>query len=249
MQIGGKFRAIALAGLALSMCGTASAGALAFNLSASTDIWLAGQPDGTTATGFFGADTAPADSPYLVSVSSGQVLIFTAAGLTSVDTSCFAGPDGGCYPDETPFGTAAANGIGSYQGPADALIGVFLDNSTPSGTGGPTSLDFTDPSVISQASFAPLLNQIFFIGDGFTGTGSGTQQQFTVPTGATRLFLAVADSFGSSDGNPGSLDVTVDTTAPEPASFALVGLAGLALAAFAISSQRSAISQTGPADR
>ena len=91
--------------------------------------------------------------------------------------------------------------------------------------------------VVGATGFSPLLNQIFFIGDGLTGDGSGSVQSFLAPVGATRLFLAVADSIGSSDGNSGSLSVTYNATpggaVQEPASWALMiagfGLAGASL--------------------
>ena len=199
-----------------------TAQAATYNVSSVTDIWLAGQPDGTIATGYFGSDTAPANSPVLVSVTAGNTLTFSASGSTSVDTSCFAGPDGGCYADESGFGVGPANGIGTYQGPSNALLGVFLDNTTPSGTGGPASLDYTQAENISQLFNTPGLNQIFFIGDGLTGTGSGSVQEFMAPDGATRLFLAVADSYGSSFGNLGELTVEV-AAVPLPGAALLLG--------------------------
>ena len=204
---------------------------------------MAGQPDGSSLAGLFfpPADTAPANSPVLLSAVGGTTFTFSATGSTTVDGSNFGGPDGAAaYPDESSFGVGPANGIGTYQGPADALIGVFLTDDTPSGLGGPASLDFTDPLNLGAASFTPLLNQIFFIGDGLAGDGL-TTQTFLAPTGSTRLFLAVADSLGSSTGNSGSLDVTYNETSPnptgpgvpEPASWALMiagfGLAGAAL--------------------
>lgn len=230
------------AAAAMSLLLAAPAWAGAITVAATTDIWLAGQPDGTVATGNFGSDVAPDNSPVLISTTGGTTFTFAASGSTSVDGGCFAGPDGGCYPDESSFGVGPANGIGTYQGPSDALIGVFLDASTPSGTGGPASLDFTDPSVVSLAGFTPLLNQIFFIGDGLTGPGdgSGSVQTFLAPTGATRLYLAVADSYGSSTGNLGSLDVTYDATGgvPEPAAWALM-LAGFGLTGAALRRRRT----------
>jgi hypothetical protein len=96
---------------------------------------------------------------------------------------------------------------------------------------------------LGATGFTPLLNQIFFIGDGLAGDGL-TSQTFLAPTGSTRLFLAVADSFGSSTGNLGSLAVTFDATGgpgggvPEPASWALM-IAGFGLAGGALRHRRS----------
>jgi hypothetical protein len=196
--------------------------AQATNISAQTDIWLASQPTSTSITGYWGTDTAPANSPVLVSVTAGNILTFSASGTTSVDGSCFAGADGGCYPDESGFSPAPASN--TYKGPADALIGVFLTNAVTNVANGPASLDYTQLTNISQLTYTPLLNQIFFIGDGLTGTGTGSIQQFVAPTGATSLYLAVADSYGASTGNLGSLDVAVTSSVPEPATMLLLGL-------------------------
>jgi hypothetical protein len=81
----------------------------------------------------------------------------------------------------------------------NALVGVFLGDSEPSGTPpaglrfyqtqnaqGVTRTDFT--------SLSPAIGQVFFIGDGLTGTGTGAVQAFQVPPGATRLFLGQADA-------------------------------------------------------
>jgi hypothetical protein len=175
-----------------------------------TDIWLAGQPNGASVSGEFGTDVAPTNSPVLVTVTAGSILTFTASGSTSVDGNCFAGADGGCYADESVFGAGPADGIGSYKGPATALIGVFLNADTPAGKVGPASLDYTKAPNRALPVVAPDLNQIFFIGDGLTGTGSGSLQKFSAPLGATRLYLSIADSLGSSTGNVGQLSVTID---------------------------------------
>jgi hypothetical protein len=53
------------------------------------------------------------------------------------------------------------------------------------------------------------LNQVFFIGDGLTGNGTGTVQQFVIPAGATRLYLGSADGAGANYNNSGSFSVSV----------------------------------------
>lgn len=98
------------------------------------------------------------------------------------------------------------------------------------------------PSELSGTSFnsiSPGLNQIFFIGDGLTGTGTGEVQTFYVPTGATRLFLGVIDDGGYYD-NRGQIDATITPRissvaagVPEPTTWAMmilgIGAIGLAM--------------------
>jgi hypothetical protein len=94
------------------------------------------------------------------------------------------------------------------------LSGVFLDNSEPSDPA-PVRLVFDDTR-IGFTFISPLLRQTFFIGDGLTGTGSGSQQLFVVPTGATRLYLGFHDGRGFTrdpgyyDDNGGQLSGTVN---------------------------------------
>ena len=223
--------------IAVGLIGTAGQAAAAnVIVAATTDIFLASQPDGTSISGFFGTDTAPGNSPVKFAVSPGGVLTFLASGSTSVDASCFAGPDGGCYGDESGFSPPPASG--AYKGPSNALIGVFLGAGVTDVSMGSASLDYTNPANTSLAGMTPGLNEIFFIGDGLTGTGAGAVQQFTAPTGAMFLYIAVADSYGSSVGNPGELSVDytgatlVGGAVPEPAAWALMllGFGGLGVA-------------------
>jgi hypothetical protein len=81
------------------------------------------------------------------------------------------------------------------------LVGVFLG---PKLAKTPERLDFSPGKQgIAFAELAPALNQVFFIGDGKAGTGTGALQTFKVPAGATHLYLGYADGFGF-QGTPGA---------------------------------------------
>jgi hypothetical protein len=149
----------------------------------------------------------------------------------------FNGPDGGTYPTNVNTNIGAFDGTSGIVagGRIMFLVGVFRDADGP-GVTAPPSLDFT--SAYGNTAFAPLIDQVFFIGDGLTGTGTGSNQTFFVPGAATRLELGFADALGL-NGPPGyyddnvgslSLDYTVKVV-PEPSAALLVmtGLAGLAV--------------------
>ncbi len=195
----------------------------AVTVKATADIFLATQPDGAVVTGYFGSDAAPTAAPVAFTTTAGTSVTFSATGSTSVDANCFAGPDGGCYADESSFSPVPASG--AYQGPASALVGVFAGAAVIDVKSVAATIDYSVAANRSLATYAPGLGQIFFIGDGLTD--GGVVQQFAAPVGATRLFLAAADSIGASGGNPGSLSVDVTGATPvagavpEPASWAL----------------------------
>jgi hypothetical protein len=195
-------RAVQFGVLLIGFAGTALA---QVTVPGQSNPYLSGLPNGFTCCS---GDAVPAQSPVQVlsiAVTPGQILTFSATG--AVD---FQGapptlpPDGGFI-----FTTTGTDGISGATWPASALVGVFLDNSLPTSTPAPADLDFSNSGLgLGFAALSPALKQAFFIGDGRTGTGSGAVQQFTVPAGATRLFLGVADGFGWNN-NTGSFSVIV----------------------------------------
>ena len=177
--------------------------------------WLA---DATTA---IGGDTAPAESPVIVSLvdfNPGDELAFTATGsvnfggVTPTDP-----PDGdlGNYRSLYHLGDSAhggpENNIGGLNSPANSLVGVFL-GPNPSSSAPSTFYNFApDPDgnvagSIDYTTLAPPMAQPFFIGDGVNS--SNVQQRVTVPVGATRLVLGSMDGSGWFN-NSGSFAVTV----------------------------------------
>lgn len=187
-----------------------AAGALAM-VPGTADPYLAGMPNGTACCG---GDTAPAESPVL---TPGLVLTPSAVVTFSVTGSMNVGggtpsdpPDGGSFYGN---GAGANNGIAAANIPLDALVGVFLDNNPPNTSAAPAGLDFSLPGAMTFTTLAPGLKQVFFIGDGLSGKGSGSVQKFIVPAGATRLYLGGFDAFGWYN-NSGSFTVTVSITSP-----------------------------------
>ncbi len=79
------------------------------------------------------------------------------------------------------------------------LIGVFT-NGQVAAPPPPASVNFT--TLTANTSFTPLLFQTFYVGDGLTGTGTGSVQQFIIPAGATQFYLGYVDGFSFS-GYPG----------------------------------------------
>src|SRR5687768_15254998 len=140
------------------------------------DPWLAGMPAGSTASL---GDVAPAQSPLLVSglaLGAGSYLTFTGVtGGASNTPSCCIAIEGGGFTGHT---TGAENGISNAVAPLSTLVGVFLDDSQPSLSAAPATLDFSSIG-LDLSDLSPLLKQVFFIGNGLT---SGlTAQKFWVP--------------------------------------------------------------------
>jgi PEP-CTERM motif-containing protein len=188
------------------------------------------------APGGGGAGELPVEFDLGFSAGTGVVLTFSSV-TGSVTLNNGSGnnandPDG--IGSASDIGVNSFDGISGVVGPnAGFLAGVFLGPSEPADPA-PLRLDFTVIST-SFTSLSPQLNQVFFIGDGLTGNGNGTVQQFNVPVGATRLFLGLADA-PNYHGDPGAYGDNIGSFSatffvPEPSPLALFGtgtcLAGL----------------------
>jgi hypothetical protein len=170
---------------------------------------------------------------------TGRIVTFSASGIVHYNASLNIGPDGQGSPSGLFVNsTGGISGI-KHDTVYGYLVGVFLTGAEPADPP-PASLDFTEGTGIGRnfTTFSPAINQTFFIGDGLTGTGSGTVQQFNVPDSATRLFLGFADTLGPPGGNVGAygdnsggFNVTIAGVVPEPSSaFMVVIAAGWQLA-------------------
>lgn len=191
----------------------------------SANPYLAGMPNGTTATN---GDIAPNQSPLLVTglnISQTNYLNFSASGTASYNSWIYYGPDGGPL-----FTRGAENGISGIRVTTSALIGVFLDSHLPTTSPAPSGLNF-EGLTRDFLTLSPELKQVFFIGDG--RTSSSVIQKFYVPNGATRLFLGTADGSGwYNNGGGFNTNITSYSQAavPEPTSIAIFGLGALGFA-------------------
>src|ERR1035441_2573999 len=78
------------------------------------------------------------------------------------------------------------------------MLGLFLEDTLPATAPPPLRFYVSDSSQGGiQTTFRtlrPSIGQVFFIGDGLTGSGIGNIQVFGVPPTATHLYLGYADS-------------------------------------------------------
>ena len=175
------------------------------------------------APGGGGGGTLPPSLSF--TAAAGQVMTVSGVGgSVSCCNSSMTGPDGGPYAS----GTTDITGCGGLSGIRDGqhtmfLVGVFLDAAEPADPAPPT-LDFSAGQLGENfLVLAPQVGQLFYVGDGLTGTGSGATQSFLVPPTATRLFLGFADALefgdpvsapGFYEDNLGQLTAIVDVVPP-----------------------------------
>lgn len=185
---------------------------------ATANPFLAGMPAGSIASvanphnnpDFAGSPADPKQSPQTVSIplTEGMVLTFDSIdGLARHDPGLTDFSPDGQLSDIGHNTAGSENGIADVTAPINALVGVFLTDDQPSLTKAPTSLDFSSDASRDFQTLKPQVKQIFFIGDGVDSKGQ--RQEFVVPKGATRLYVATWD-FYEWNNNSGSRTVKVN---------------------------------------
>jgi len=110
------------------------------------------------------------------------------------------------------------NGLSGYKGPI-GLTGVFLGEGVSPASPGILQ-NFNQGT--SFSSLSPQLGQVFFVGDGLTGNGTGNPQSFIAPSGATRLYFGIPDGAffrgvpGNYEDNGGSFGFFAQVTPAQP---------------------------------
>ncbi len=194
------------------------------------------QPDGST----------DGTAPTRIAITGGSTITFSATGTISFNGGGnFNDPDG--IGSASNINVSATTDFSGFSAPhAGSLVGVFY-SPTVALPQPPATLDFNTIGT-GFTTLAPLLGQVFFIGDGLTGDGTGTVQSFTAPGGARSLYIGFADAGGyngtpgSYDDNLGSLAVTVNTSSvtsavPEAATWAMM-IVGFGAVGFALRSAK-----------
>jgi len=194
---------------------------LTLSVSAKMDLYRAG--------GY--SDHSDGSAPAEYSIQPGTVPAITFSSITGLWTCSSInpvvppyGPDGtttgGC---NNGTGRHINNPIGPFSGYdttdfSGALAGMFLADSLPTSPPPPLRFYVSDSSQggiqTNFTSLSPVVGQVFFIGDGLTGTGTGATQVFQVPPTASRLYLGYVDSCnatvpGCYGDNSGSMAVSL----------------------------------------
>jgi Flp pilus assembly protein TadG len=186
-----------------------------YTVPATSSPYLAGMPNGSVSSlnnPHNSPDYAPECSPIHVSgitLTPGTSLAFTSVngGATNDPNAPINTADGDT--NQIVSNTdGAENGMSQVTAPINALMGVFLGPNQPSLSAAPASLNFSTQADRDFTTLAPSLQQVFFIGAGVNSDGE--LQQFTIPQGATRLFLCTMDAYQWNN-NVGSYSTTVVT--------------------------------------
>lgn len=181
------------------------------NTSAQSDPWLAGMPNGATASD---GDTAPSQSPAMaMNVVPGSIITVTnVSGTMQHDPAIAADSADGSsifsHMCDDGNGLPVQNNIGDVVAPIDSLLGIFLSSTAPNLNPAPTVVrDYSTSASRDKTAYNDIQSQQpFYIGNGTTS--GGTVQQFRVPPGCTRLYLGTMDGHQWNN-NSGSYAATV----------------------------------------
>lgn len=212
----------------LLLVGLASVGALNAQVSGVT-LFVGSHTDIYRSGGYNDDSDGVSPAAFVFPAGPGQVLTFlsvvgqwtcnngveppySADGTTTV---------GVCYPraNISPTGPFSGYDNTDYQG---AMVGMFLECGLPISVAPTLRFYVSDGSQggikTDFETLQPEVGQVFFVGDGLTGTGTGKRQQFLVPPTATHLYLGYVDTCYSSGyagpgcyfDNAGSITVTLN---------------------------------------
>lgn len=195
--ISASLLAVLRAALAVGLGGSLLAqGSQTLSVSAHMDIYQSG--------GYSDGSGGSPPAVYIFPAAPGQALTFSS--VTGSWTCNYGvaeyGPDGtttgSCFSVPNTFsppGPFSGYDTTHFTG---ALVGMFLEDSLPASA--PPTLRFYvgDSSQggirTNFTTLGPQVGQVFFIGDGKTGTGTGAIQVFSIPATATHLYLGFIDS-------------------------------------------------------
>jgi hypothetical protein len=162
----------------------ASGQAVTVTVPGSSHIGLAGAQPGQS----LGAASSPLNDPVELQIpfTAGEEILIEASGRVSDRWhGVSAGPDGSSEYGRTEY--RSIPGLSSITAPYLCLAGVFLGENVAA-TAYPPHLNFTG-AALELETVRPVLQQVFFIGDG--RTSSGLPQRFVAPPGAKRLFIGL----------------------------------------------------------
>jgi uncharacterized protein (TIGR03437 family) len=150
-----------------------------------SSITLAGQPYGAIDT-VYGSVPLNAAVQVKVPLVPGQGIQVRATGNMSRPGTAVIPPEGLSGIDTSGGGY----GLASVTAPQSSLVGVFVGDTINTANLFAKGLDFSG-GLKDVATIPPTLQEVFYVGNGLTA--SGAVRTFTVPPGATRLFLATLD--------------------------------------------------------